>query len=246
MRSWSCLLVVLLPAMLAIGCLTVDADECWVNTSGGLGGSKPIPLAAGVGATSSGGDFDTPPTNGGDPNGGASNPCTAPPAPVKSETPPPSQSTCEVPDPAAEGATSWSCSEACSSKCPPPGMSFITVNFSPSEFPFVTTVQDDGTGKAGGYQEAKANLEFIRAVASTGVEATWYCSLTIKMPLRTELIGKIPASVAATISVDVTESVARDMLESKVAPGIFCIQFVPAVDAAFKSKYKPYGAQAEK
>ena len=52
MRLWSCLLVVLLPAMLAIGCLTVDADECWVNTSGGLGGSKPIPLGA-VGATGS-------------------------------------------------------------------------------------------------------------------------------------------------------------------------------------------------
>jgi len=137
MRLWSCLLVVLLPAMLAIGCLTVDADECWVNTSGGLGGSKPIPLAAGVGATS-GGDSDSP-------NGGTSNPCTAPPAPVKSETPPPSQSTCEVPDPAAEGATSWSCSEACSSKCPPPGTPIVRVDFSPSDFPFVTTVQDDGT-----------------------------------------------------------------------------------------------------
>jgi hypothetical protein len=125
-------------------------------------------------------------------------------------------------------------------------MSFVIVNFSPSEFPFITTVQDDGTGKAGGYQEAKVNLEFIRIIASTGIEAKWYCPFTIKMPLRTELIGKIPASIAATISVDVTESVARDMLESKVAPGIFCIQFVPAVDAAFKFKYKPYGAQAQK
>jgi hypothetical protein len=238
MRLFSCLLAISLPAMLAIGCLTVDADECWVNTSGGLGGAETIPIGAGVGATS-GGDSDSP-------NDGASNPCVAEPTPSKPDKGGSAPSTCEVPDPAGEGATSWSCSDACSSKCPPPGMSFITVNFSPSEFPFVTTVQDDGTGKAGGYQEGKVNLEFIRIIASTGVEAKWYCPFTIKMPLRTEFMGKIPASLAATISVDVTESVARDMLKSKVPPGIFCIQFVPAVDSAFGLKYPLSGAKATK
>jgi len=35
-------------------------------------------------------------------------------------------------------------------------------NFKPSEFPFVMTMPDDGTGPAGGYQEAKVNLEFTR------------------------------------------------------------------------------------
>jgi len=237
MRLWSCLLVVLLPAMLAIGCLTVDADECWVNTSGGLGGSKPIPLAAGVGATS-GGDSDSP-------NGGTSNPCTAPPAPVKSETPPPSQSTCEVPDPAAEGATSWSCSEACSSKCPPPGTPIVSVVFSPSDFPFVTTVQDDGTGKGGGNQVAKVNLEFKQIVLPSSF-VTLYCAFNIEMPLRTEFMGKIPASLAATLSVEITEGVARDMLKSSVPPGIFCTQLVPNLRTAFTLNYPQLGARVTK
>jgi hypothetical protein len=125
-------------------------------------------------------------------------------------------------------------------------MSFITVNFSPSEFPFVTTVQDDGKGKGGGYQEAKANLEFIRAVASTGAIEKWYCRLTIKMPLRTEFMGEIPASLAASMSVEVTEGVAYSMLKSQVPQGIFCIQFVPTVDSAFTSKYPLSGAHATK
>jgi hypothetical protein len=64
------LAVVLLVLVLVIGCSTVSPDECWVNTSGGLGGSKPIPIGAGVGATS-GGDSDSP-------NGGTPNPCVTP------------------------------------------------------------------------------------------------------------------------------------------------------------------------
>ncbi|MFS8069658.1 MAG: hypothetical protein ACMG6S_25110 [Byssovorax sp.] len=76
MRLFSCLIVVSVPAMLAIGCLTVDADECWVNTSGGLGDSKPIPIGAGVGATS-GGDQAEPPRGPLDNGGASENPCTA-------------------------------------------------------------------------------------------------------------------------------------------------------------------------
>jgi hypothetical protein len=67
------LAVVLLVLVLVIGCSTVSPDECWVNTSGGLGGSKPIPIGAGVGATS-GGDSDTP-------SGETSNPCVTPDTP---------------------------------------------------------------------------------------------------------------------------------------------------------------------
>jgi hypothetical protein len=44
-----------------IGCNTVDPDQCWPNTSGGFGGGGTIPIGAGVGATTSGGDFDAPP-----------------------------------------------------------------------------------------------------------------------------------------------------------------------------------------
>jgi hypothetical protein len=45
--------------MLGSGCNTVSPDECWVNTSGGFGGSGTIPIGAGVGATS--GNFLDPP-----------------------------------------------------------------------------------------------------------------------------------------------------------------------------------------
>jgi hypothetical protein len=71
MRFSSCSLGALLLVVLAVGCSTVSPDECWPNTSGGLGGSGPIPIGAGVGATSSGGDFDTP-------SGGTANPCVTP------------------------------------------------------------------------------------------------------------------------------------------------------------------------
>ncbi len=115
MRLFSCLIVLLLPAMLAIGCLTVDADECWVNTSGGLGDSKPIPIGAGVGATT-GGDYADPPRGPLDNGGAPANPCTAE-APEK----PSPKSTCQAPTLSGQGATSWSCGAECSSKCPAPG-----------------------------------------------------------------------------------------------------------------------------
>jgi hypothetical protein len=45
--------------LLGLACNTVSPDQCWPNTSGGLGGSEPIPIGAGVGATT--GDYLTPP-----------------------------------------------------------------------------------------------------------------------------------------------------------------------------------------
>jgi hypothetical protein len=227
------LLLVLM--LLVMGCSTVDPDECWVNTSGGFGGSEPIPIGAGVGATS-GGDFSEPPRGPLDNSEAPYNPC------VKSETAekPPPQSTCEMPTPAAEGATSWICSEECRAKCAP-HIRFTYADFSPSEFPFVTTVQDDGTDKGGGYQEAKANLEFIDATASGIVRSKWYCEFTIKMPLRTKGMGKISASRAANLSVEITEDVANGM-DWDLPPGIFCIQYINKLEPAFKSTYPNLGA----
>jgi hypothetical protein len=229
------LLVVLLPAMLAIGCLTVDADECWVNTSGGLGGSKPIPLAAGVGATS-GGDSDGP-------SGGTPNPCTAAPTPSKSDKGSSEPSTCEAPSPAAEAATSWSCGDACGSKCPAPGRNTF-VSFTSLEFPFVTTVQDKGTGKAGGWQVAKVNLEFVHILLPISI-TSWWCPFNIEMPLRTEMMGKISATLAASMSEEITVGVARDM-DYSLPQGIFCFQYIKNVQAAFDSKYPYLNATAVK
>jgi hypothetical protein len=73
----------LLLGMLVIGCNTVDPDECWVNTSGGFGGGGTLPLAAGVGATTSG-DFLSPPPKGPLDESGKPNPCVATPSPPES------------------------------------------------------------------------------------------------------------------------------------------------------------------
>jgi hypothetical protein len=62
--------------VLGFGCSWVDADQCWPNTSGGLGGGGTIPIGAGVGATS--GDYLSPP--GSSPLGypATYNPCVTP------------------------------------------------------------------------------------------------------------------------------------------------------------------------
>lgn len=79
MRSHVGWIVPLLVA-LAVACSTVDPDECWPNTSGGLGGGGPIPIGAGVGVGT--GDFISPPKPG--PLGTAEkpNPCITPADPM--------------------------------------------------------------------------------------------------------------------------------------------------------------------
>jgi hypothetical protein len=64
--------------LLGIACSTVSPDECWINTSGGFGGSGTIPIGAGVGATS--GDYLEPPRGPLD-YGDAPNPCVMPQSP---------------------------------------------------------------------------------------------------------------------------------------------------------------------
>jgi hypothetical protein len=230
MRSLFHSIAVLLVTLM-LGCTWVDPDECWVNTSGGFGGGGTIPTGP-VGSSGSG-DFLSEPPKGPLDNGGTPNPCMASASP--------SQSTCQEPTLPGDGAAFVSCTDACSSKCPPPGA--ITVaNFSPADFPFVTTVKDDGTGKGGGWQVAKANLEFEYVVIPLKA-VIWYCPITIEMPLRTELMGKIDATRAAILSVEITEGVARGM-EFSLPQGIFCKQFAVYVTAAFKSQYPGLGAKA--
>jgi hypothetical protein len=37
------------PVVLGVACNTVSPEDCWLNTSGGLGGAEPIPLGVGAG-----------------------------------------------------------------------------------------------------------------------------------------------------------------------------------------------------
>jgi hypothetical protein len=59
----------------AIGCTTVDADECWVNTSGGFGGGGTIPIGNAVGASS--GDYGSRPQSRPPDHDATANPCVA-------------------------------------------------------------------------------------------------------------------------------------------------------------------------
>src|SRR5688572_5640688 len=120
--------------------------------------------------------------------------------------------------------------------------SFTYVDFDPSDFPFVTIVEDDGAGKGGGWQQARARLKFEYRMVPGGT-TEWYCAITIRMPLRTEAMGRIDSTRAASLSEEITEDVAN-LMDYKLPSGIFCKQFAIEVDATFKSKYPKLGARA--
>ncbi|WP_437632422.1 hypothetical protein [Sorangium sp. So ce854] len=146
-------------------------------------------------------------------------------------------------DVAGDGATFLSCSEACSSKCPPGMAPWTYVDFLPSDFVFVTIVNDDGTGKGGGWQEAKVNLNFKRLTIPYKAK-NWSCAFTIGMPLRTEVYGRIDANLATSISEEITEEVANRM-DYDLPPGIFCSRFIEQTRTTFKSKYLRLGASVK-
>ncbi|WP_437655619.1 hypothetical protein [Sorangium sp. So ce1182] len=143
------------------------------------------------------------------------------------------------------GATFLSCSDACSSKCPPPGMApWVYVDIDPLDFTFIATIKDDGTGKGGGWQEAKVNLNFRRLTIPHPAK-DWSCAFTIGMPLRTEIYGRIDANRAASLSEEITEDVANRM-DYDLPQGIFCSRFIDQTRATFKSKYLRLGATVTK
>ncbi|WP_437997826.1 hypothetical protein WMF26_45450 [Sorangium sp. So ce185] len=145
-------------------------------------------------------------------------------------------------DIAGDGATVLSCSDACSSKCPPPGMApWIYVDFEPSDFIFVTVVNDDGMDMGGGWQEARVKLNFRRLTIPRKAK-DWSCAFTIGMPLRAEIYGRIDSIRAASMSEEITEEVANGM-NYDLPQERFCDGFRENVEAAFKSKYKRLGAR---
>ena len=97
----------------------------------------------------------------------------------------------------------------------------VVPNFTAKDFPFVTTVPDTGDGKAGGWQVANVNLEFVRVTIPTDVKV-WHCPFKIEMPLRTEFMGKVDAKCAANFSVEITNEVGANM-DFTLPQGIFAI-----------------------
>ncbi|WP_437602487.1 hypothetical protein WMF28_12805 [Sorangium sp. So ce590] len=248
------LLLILVIAVWALAACNWTIGDCYPvgeRTSGaGAGpGSEPRPIYT----SAASGDFGADPQGGGERKIACNEweledeeerPSDSDSAerPTGSPTSPPDPCP-EVGDTAGDGAIALTCSDACSSKCSPGMARIIYVNFDPEDFPFVTTVKDDGRGKAGGYQEAKANLKFKHRLSDGTNE--WYCPLTIKMPLRTELMGEIDPVRAAGLSEEITEEVGYSM-DYNLPPGIFCERFRSAADAAFKFKYKGLGASVTK
>ena len=116
-----------------------------------------------------------------------------------------------------------------------------SIRYSPEDFPFVTVVKDDGKGMAGGWQEAKAKLDFAQGNSTEHRE--WQCTLTIGMPLRTAVAGPIPPKHAAELSARLAADAARGMDPAwEVPPSFFCRDFVKAVERQFKSGYPLLGA----
>lgn len=112
--------------------------------------------------------------------------------------------------------------------------------FNESDFPFVTINQDDGEGLSGGWQEAKANLEFIKIRDIPPSMTKWKCPITIAMPIRHRTRGFISPSRAANMSAFVTNSVMLAM-DFELPQGIFCSKFLKGVQDVFPIAYPNLG-----
>ncbi|MEZ4294770.1 MAG: hypothetical protein R3B70_07315 [Polyangiaceae bacterium] len=146
-------------------------------------------------------------------------------------------------DTLGQGNTYAYCSDACASKCQNIGVGA----FSPSVFNFMTTLPDDGTDKGGGWQVATATLKFARI--SGLLPESWSCTVTVGMPLRTALHGKVSAESAASISAAVATQASANVRKSEpeLPPGVFCIKLIAQMDAIFRAEpLKSYGARATK
>lgn len=115
------------------------------------------------------------------------------------------------------------------------------VRYDPKDFPFLTIIPDDGKEEGGGWQTAKANLSFTNWVFPH-LPRRWDCPLTIGMPLRTKLAGRIPPSRAAVLSVEVAEDVARSM-NYELPVGIFCRQLKDGMNVMFRARHPEIGAR---
>jgi hypothetical protein len=139
----------------------------------------------------------------------------------------------------AEGTYTY-CGGPCAAKCPTGGVS----GFSPSVFKFTTTVPDDGEGKAGGWQEATGTLNFFRWTSL--LPETWSCTITVQMPLRTEVNGMVSAQTAASVTAGVASQASFTVMGIKpeLPPGIFCYKFKEEMRSLFKKPpLDTYGAR---
>jgi hypothetical protein len=114
-------------------------------------------------------------------------------------------------------------------------------SYDASLFRFKTIVADDGTGEAGGYQVASANVKFVDGRQDLPVG--WSCAVTVQMPLRTKLYGKISPDDAAEMTADVLTEASSVTMHSRESwiQALFCKQLAENMAPIFEKRYKGVG-----
>jgi hypothetical protein len=114
-------------------------------------------------------------------------------------------------------------------------------SYDASLFKFKTTVADDGADAAGGYQVASAVVKFIDGRQDP--PAVWWCSLTVQMPLRTEIYGKISPGAAADMTADVLTDASSFTMHKKSEwiQALFCKTLAKDMTKLFNDRYKGVG-----
>jgi hypothetical protein len=117
-------------------------------------------------------------------------------------------------------------------------------------FSFKVTIEDDGEGVAGGWQEATASLVFVRPRAPDpdgcypdGKYVTWRCPMTVGLPVRSVNKGKISTKKAAEMAADAA-TVAEGQVKwgSSDTEETFCKKFRTAMQDDL-NKPKPISAR---
>ena len=111
-----------------------------------------------------------------------------------------------------------------------------------SLFRFVSTIPDDGTDVAGGWQEASAMLVFIDT--RQPVPATWTCFVTIGMPIRAAAYGHISPVKAANYTANVATAASVILMYSQPrwVPAAYCAKYGPAMKKEFDRQFPRLGA----
>lgn len=112
-----------------------------------------------------------------------------------------------------------------------------------SLFKFKTTVEDDGAGAAGGWQEAQATLTFVDMRAEL---AMWKCDLTVGMPKRTAAQGVLTAERAAKMTASAATAASATVMHSQPAwiRAMYCPAFAKELVAELSRRYPNLGARA--
>lgn len=116
-------------------------------------------------------------------------------------------------------------------------------SYSPTLFRFVTTLADDGQGKAGGYQEATAKIGFVDGRQDP--PASWSCTITVGMAVRSSVLGVISPQSAASMTANVLTYSSSKTMHSRPEwlQALFCKALAAEMLEEFGEAYGGAGAR---